>query len=242
MPISGQAAVRGRRFAPALWPSVAALVVIVATVLLGNWQARRADYRGGLQDQARAMGERAPLEVRRAADIAPASRYRPAAADGEYVADRQVLLDNRTHNGTAGYQVLTPLKLNDGSHLLVARGWIASTGKREPPAPMPPAGRVKVTGRLNAPPGRFLELKHTEPVGAVWQNLDLSAYAKATGLTIAPLVLEQSAGDPDGLLRDWPSPDLGRDKNIGYMWQWYGFATLTALLWLVLSWRKDDGK
>ena len=40
------------------------------------------------------------------------------------------------------------------------------------------------------------------------------------------------------LVRDWLPPDLGRDKNVGYMWQWYGFATLTAVLWLVFSWRR----
>jgi len=107
----------------------------------------------------------------------------------------------------------------------------------------PAAGRVRVEGRLNQPPARFLELKHLPPVGQVWQNLDLDEYARVTGLAIAPMVLEQAPGQADGLrdglVRDWPPPDLGRDKNVSYMWQWYAFAALTAVLWLVLSWKKE---
>ncbi len=36
----------------------------------------------------------------------------------------QFLLDNMTHAGRAGYEVLTPLLLDDGRVLLVNRGWL----------------------------------------------------------------------------------------------------------------------
>ena len=231
----------GRRFRPSLWPTLAAIVVIGATILLGNWQSRRADLRGALQQQAETMAKAAPLSIRRGPDVAADLRYRPATAAGEYVASRQVWLDNRTYKGAVGFRILTPLRLDDGSHLLVDRGWIAaarSGAGRSPPPVEPPTGRVTVTGRLNHAPPKFLELAHAEPTTQVVQNLDLADYARATGLTVAPLILEQAPGTSEGLIRDWPPPDLGRDKNVGYMWQWYGFATLTAVLWLVFSWRR----
>jgi surfeit locus 1 family protein len=212
--------------------------VIAATVSLGNWQSRRADFRGDLQAQAEAMAHAPPLALHRAGDVNQAGRYRQAIAEGEYVAARQVWLDNRTYKGAAGYHILTPLRLDDGSHLLVDRGWIAATARHEPPPAPPPAGRVRVEGRLNNPPASFLELTHSAPSGSVWQNLDLAEYARVSGIGVAPLVLEQAPGAADGLVRDWPPPDLGRDKNVGYMWQWYGFASLAAVLWLVLGWRK----
>jgi len=246
VPISGSApaAAAARRFRPALWPSLAAGIVIVATVLLGNWQARRAEFRGSLQEQARAMAEKPPLALASAADATPDLRYRPAIAEGEFVADRQILLDNRTYKGTVGYHVLAPLKLDAGGYVLVDRGWIAATPRREPPAVPAPSGRVRIEGRLNVPPARFIELKHLPPAGNVWQNLDLDEYARVTGLRVASTILEQAPGDGtpathDALVRDWPAPDLGRDKNIGYMWQWYSFAALTAVLWIVFSWRRE---
>ena len=231
----------GRRFRPSLWPTLAAIAVIGATILLGNWQARRADLRGGLQHQAETMAKELPLSIRRGADVTQDLRYRPATVAGEYVASRQIWLDNRMYKGAAGFRILTPLKLDDGSHLLVDRGWIAaapSAAGRAPPAADPPPGRVIVTGRLNQPPSKFLELAHADPATRVLQNLDLGEYAKASGLAVAPLILEEAPGTSDGLVRDWLPPDLGRDKNVSYMWQWYGFATLTAVLWLIFSWRR----
>ena len=53
--------------------------------------------------------------------------YRPA---GHFRPDRQFLLDNRSHAGEPGYEVLTPLELADGRALLVDRGWVAFTGSR----------------------------------------------------------------------------------------------------------------
>lgn len=228
-----------RQFRPGLWPTLAALIVVIVTILLGNWQARRADARGALQTQSAEMSAQTPLQLRNASEVLPLMRYRRVAAEGNYVTDRQIWLDNRTYKGTAGFYVLAPLRLNDGSHVLINRGWIAATARHTAPAAPPPSGRTTVAGRLNQPPPSFLELQHVQPTGPVWQNLDLVEYARSTGLALAPLVIEATGDAADGLVRDWPVPDSGREKNVGYMWQWYGFAALTTLLWLVLNWRKQ---
>ena len=85
-----------------------------------------------------------------------------------------------------------------------------------------------------------MELQHIAPTGPVWQNLDLQVLARVSGLILAPLVLEQAQGSPDGLIRDWPVPETGRDRNISYKWQWYSIAALTAVLWLILNWQRRD--
>ena len=238
MPNDVPALTGGGRFRPALWPTVAAALVVAVTILLGNWQARRADLRGGLLAQYAEAQQQAPLALRSAGQVDSVMRYRRGTAEGEYVADKQVWLDNRTYQGTAGYYVLTPLRLDDGSALLVNRGWIAATGHRAAPAALPPGGRVTVAGRLNQSPPSFIELQHNAPAGPVWQNLDLQRYAKTSGLALAPLILEQQNDAADGLVRVWPAADTGRDKNVSYMWQWYSFAGLTVVLWLVLNWQR----
>lgn len=241
MPNPVSSILRGRQFRPGLWPTVAAAVVVVTTLLLGNWQARRAEFRGAMQAQSAEAVQQAPLRLGRATDIAPQLRYRRVIAEGEYLAERQIWLDNRTYQGAAGFYVVTPLRLDDGSHVLVNRGWIAATAQHTAPPAAPPMGRVTVTGRLNHSPPSFLELQHVTPTGPVWQNLDLAEFTRVSGLTLAPLVVEQAGGSPDGLIRDWPAPDSGREKNVSYMWQWYSFAALTAVLWLILNWQPRVG-
>jgi cytochrome oxidase assembly protein ShyY1 len=56
------------------------------------------------------------------------------------------------------------------------------------------------------------------------QNLDVSAYAAETGLPLQPFVIQQLNNTGDKLVRDWPAPTLGVERNYGYMLQWWGMA------------------
>ena len=66
----------------------------------------------------------------------------------------------------------------------------------------------------------------TRHAGSVWQNLDLARYAEATGLTLLPIVVEQTRRSTAAttLVRDWPAPDAGVEKHRIYMVQWFAFA------------------
>ena len=44
----------------------------------------------------------------------------------------------------------------------------------------------------------------------------------------------------DGLVRNWAPPDFGADQHRSYMMQWYSFAVIAAVLWLVLNWRREE--
>ena len=225
-------------FRPGLWPTVAAVVVIAATVSLGNWQYGRANAKAALQAQAAAARAQPPVTVRSLRDIDPAMRYRQVEANGAFVPDLQVWIDNRTYKRQVGYYVLTPLRLADGSHVIVNRGWIAAPKIRDsiPPA-VPPDGPMRVVGALNTPPPSFLALGEKKPSGRVWQNFDIDEYARIHRIDVAPLVIEQRSTPADGLVRDWPVPLFGRDTNISYMWQWWSFGALALIFWVVLGFR-----
>jgi len=96
-----------------------------------------------------------------------------------------------------------------------------------------------VQGRIALPPARYVELDGSGVAGNVWQNLDPRRIAAATGLALVPIVLEQeAAAAADGLVRQWPAPDAGVDTHRIYMWQWYAFALLAAVLWLGFALRR----
>src|SRR5262249_49874530 len=153
-------------------------------------------------------------------------------------ARHQILVDNKVYAGRAGYHVVTPLRLADGRAILVDRGWTPSGPTRAllPEAP-PPPGTVEVEGRLNIPSTRYFELAVEASPGVVWQNLDLERFAKATGVPVLPVVIEETAAPvpADALIRDWPAPDFGVDTHRVYMLQWYAYAALAVALWVVLN-------
>ncbi|MDQ2962285.1 MAG: SURF1 family protein [Pseudomonadota bacterium] len=232
-----------RRFRPRWLPTLGMIAVVAITVALGNWQRHRAIQKETLAAQfATAAGE-PPVELIPDDTDAARLRFRIVRATGEYEAARQLFVDNKVHAGRAGFEVVAPLKLAASNrYVLVDRGWIAQGARRaDLPDVPPPRGLVTVVGRANLPPQQYLELKHERPAGPLWQNLDLGRIAAATGLDFFPVVIEQAEGVPaDGLVRDWPAPDLGANRNRSYMLQWYSFAALAVVLWLALNWRARD--
>jgi surfeit locus 1 family protein len=228
--------VRARGFRPRALPTLAAVAAIVVFVAAGTWQGERYHAKEALRARFDAAAGAEPVVLASlAADTDwPALRYLPVVATGEFVASRQILIDNKVHAGRAGYDVVTPLMLADARVVLVDRGWAPQLASRSqlPDVP-PPAGVVSVRGRIALPPGYF-ELQRVPPAGPVWQNLDPARYAAATGLQVLPVVIEVMAPPvpDDGLVREWPLPDFGAERHWVYMLQWYAFAALTAALWV----------
>ncbi len=231
-----------RRFRPRLLPTVAAVAGIALFVSAGQWQHRRMAEKEALQAQFDAASAAAPSQLPVDASVDwNAWRYRPVVADGTFDAPRQILIDNKVENGRAGYHVVTPLRMTDGRTVLVDRGWVAAGETRSQlPSAAPPPGAVTVHARVNIPTARYVELSGGAPVGGVWENLDPARVAKATGVALLPIVLEQTAPlhPGDNLARAWPSPDFGIERHLIYMVQWYLFATLVAGFWLWFNVRR----
>ena len=232
-----------RRFRPTFWPTLGMIVLVAATVSLGNWQRHRAEEKQEQREQIDRAAREPPLELAGPVGDVAALRFRAVRLVGEFDRRRQMLIDNKVHAGRPGYDVVTPLKLADDRFVLVDRGWIAQRATRsELPEAPPPKGDVVVEGRINLPPARYLELRPDLGAGPVRQNLDIERVAGATGLPLLPVVIEQTGDAHDGLVRDWPPPDFGVEQHRSYMLQWYSLALLGCVLWLGLNWRPLGGE
>jgi surfeit locus 1 family protein len=222
-----------------LLPTLLTAFAIAIFVVAGNWQRSRMHQKLALSEQLAAAAT-APVVSLPAGDSDwMAWRFRIVETAGQYDANRQILIDNRIHAGRAGYHVVAPLVLEDGRAVLVNRGFVPVGPTRDalPSAP-PPSGMVRIRGRINPAPGRYLELGPAVAQHGVWQNLDPARFAAATGLPVLPIVIEQVDGPADGLVRDWSRPDAGADKHRIYMMQWYAFAACAAALWIGFTFRR----
>src|SRR5687767_8738258 len=227
---------RGYSFRPRLWSLALAAAACAAGIALGNWQARRAEEKRALEVQlARAM-DASPIEIGERGMDPDSLVMKRVAAQGRFVGERTVFLDNKLRRGRPGYEVITPLRLN-GTHVLVNRGWVAAGRTREelPQVPVP-AGQVRIEG---------LALAHLPQVllageagGKVRPSLDLQSFQRETGLRLQPIVIEQHSPAADGLVREWPRPDAGIEKHASYALQWYSLAVLAVILLIVLSLRR----
>jgi surfeit locus 1 family protein len=234
--------IAGRTFRPGWMPTLAAAAFIALTIALGNWQTRRAEEKiqiGRKIDEA----ARAPvLTVPSTRVEAAGLERRRVAARGSFVARDTLFLDNKLHRGAAGYQVLTPLRLEGGVvHVLVDRGWIAAGDRSKLPAVATPEGLQTVEGTAVVPGSRILELAPESDSGALRQHLVLSREEKRLGLALQPFVIEQTSDAQDGLVRDRERPDTGVERHRSYALQWYSFAALAAVLYVALGFKRDPG-
>ena len=193
------------------------MAACTAGILLGNWQSGRAE-----QKRAAAAHERR-LTLR-----------------GEFLQRYTALLDNKVNRGRPGYHVVQPLRLADGRHVLVNRGWVAAPVHREQlPQLRTPPGPHDIEGRVLDHFPRAYAPSGAQPEGRVWQNVELTTFAVWSGLQLEPYVIEQHSPLADGLARNWPQPDSGAERHESYALQWYALAVLSVMLFIVLSLRRE---
>lgn len=221
-------------------PTAAAVLGVVLTAYLGNWQLQRAAYKSEMQARidlaARAPALRIPAQPAKGETF----WYRRAEGTGRFVPEATILLDNRVRGGIVGYEVMTPLRLQGSAlHVLVNRGWVKAAQSRAQLPQIPtPAGEVSVEGMALPPVARFVELSDRVETGPVWQNLKFEQYAQRFGLALQPLVLQQHNDLGDGLSRDWQRPDAGVDKHRAYALQWFVMSAVIAIIYLAIHVRR----
>jgi surfeit locus 1 family protein len=222
-----------------LVPFVACMVTVAIGLALGQWQTRRALEKEAIEFKLSARESAPPMVLSAAPTDIDTIEYRRVLVKGEFVRDWPVYLDNRPHQGVAGFYVLMPLRIAGSSmHVVVARGWIARNGaeRAKLPSLATPDGLVEIIGAVRRNPGHLLQLGRPEELrsNAIVQNVEVAEFAAASKLAMQPLMVEQLNDTHDGLIRDWLRPSTGHDKNRGYAFQWYGLAA-TAFLFFVFT-------
>ena len=228
-------------------PAVVVLLMLALLLSAGFWQLRRAEEKRGVAVEQAYRADKPTLALE--PDVVPSAnlerwRHRRASASGHYRSDMQYLLDNRTHNGTAGYHVLTVLRLQDSDvHLLVNRGWLP-VGADRGRLPEVTVGEHAVTqeGMIVAPPASGLQLGAPGYDDAGWprvvQWVDLNRIQEQLGKPLLPFVLRLAPEADFGYARQWRlRTGLTPERHVAYAVQWYALAAaLVALsLWVAVK-------
>ena len=226
-------------FAPGLVTTLAATGFIALTVWLGQWQVNRGGEKATRQALLEARMHEAPVKLTGAVPSADALLYRRVRASGEGIAERQIFIDNQIHDGKAGFNVITPLRLAGSPEaVLVNRGWVArGTTYPRPPEVAVPSGPVEVSGLATLPPARYMELSADTIDGNVWQNLSIERFRSRSQLATLPVVVLQDVAAP-GLTAIRERPDAGIAKHQEYALTWFSLAATALVLWIVLNIRR----
>jgi cytochrome oxidase assembly protein ShyY1 len=222
--------------------TLATVLLLALFVSLGRWQWHRGAGKEAVWAEYARDSAAKPLGSR---DFDSIERFGRVSLSGEYDAMHQFLLDNRSHDGQPGWEVLTPFTLDDGRVILVNRGWIPFSGYRDKlPYPMLPAGEHReITGRIDELPSGGLAMGHAPPAPAnAWLKITSfpthEELAASLGRKIDRRIILLDADAPNGYVRAWTPPGLPPDRHFSYAIQWWGFALVLLVLYFGLNFRK----
>lgn len=214
----------------------------IACVLLSNWQVARlneAASENRLVD-ANWNADAEPLAAVLPGVDAwdPSLEYRSVSVTGTYEADRQILVRNRPNNGNPGFEILTPLRLADGTVLVIDRGWLPVGSAQDSPdtIPAPPSGEVAVTARLKPGEGRIEGRSAPSGQVATINLADVSAILQQPMYTGAyGLLVEEDPAPADQRPVAAVKPVADEGLHISYAIQWVLFAIMGfgGLAWAI---------
>jgi surfeit locus 1 family protein len=235
-----------RRGGLPLIPTLMTLPAVLLMLGLGTWQLERLAWKTALiADRVeRTTAPPIPLPSTIGDD-----EYRQVRVAGEFLHEKEMHLVAHSQRGNVGFQVITPLRLEGGGHLLVSRGWVPQD-RRDPVrrAAGQVAGRVELEAVLRAAGRHGWLTPDNNPERNVWFTIDVPAMARYAGLdpaAVRPFYVDAGpAPNPGGYpLGGQTRVNLPND-HLQYAITWYslGIAFMVIYLVYVRRQRRDEAR
>ncbi len=228
------------------------LLMVVIMVNLGFWQTRRLEERQEQNNEIRAALEAAPQEIEALLEfpMLPPD-HTSTVAVGSYLDEHSFLVANRTYETEPGNWLVTPLKLTDGTVVVVSRGWVPrlwAAGVRSDDLSAPD-GEVMVLGRAFSSVGGGDIGTDDIAVLTELNRLDLNRAEELTGLELAGLWVQLEQQQLNGQrLENQPAPgalpipvppaDLDDGPHLSYAFQWFFFSAGALVVYGIILMRR----
>jgi len=235
------------------FPAALTLVMLAVLLALGLWQVERLAWKQDLLARMEARRDATPLRISTKDDIAKLSQqahdFHPAIVTGSIGAQAVFWFTQIENKPTgldrpdaAGYHMLVPFTLEDGSAILLDRGFIPAR-LLDIPAPPPPTGLQNLAVILRWPDGRgtfdnaddaarnLFYVRDPKAIGAHWQR------------ALPPMLAEAAKAN-----ESWPRGGQTRfsmpNNHLQYAVTWFGLAIVLVIvsgLWHIQFWKKRRG-
>ncbi|HEY1135346.1 MAG TPA: SURF1 family protein [Nocardioides sp.] len=217
--------------------------------LLGQWQFHRLDDRrdrNTLVELNEGREEAVGDVMSPGGEVAVEDEWTAVTATGTYDVENTVVVRYRTRDGQPGADIVVPLRLDDGTSVLVDRGWMATdnsgdlAGTDLDALPAPPSGEVDVTGyaRRDAT-GRSTDVTDQQST----RSISSVAIGEALDLDLLGGFVDLATENPEAAepLSPPPLPELDEGPHFFYGLQWWFFGALAVFGFFYLMYDEVRG-
>jgi cytochrome oxidase assembly protein ShyY1 len=211
-----------------------ALVMAVLFVGLGVWQLARNSHKHELVARERAAYAEPAPDVSTAGTSARDGAR--AEARGTFDPAHETVLRNQVRNDSVGVDVLTPLRLADGTAVLVDRGWVRASAANGVNTGPPPGGTAFVHGLVHTsnPLSAQDTVDHLADGRLAVPRVDLATIGRTLPYRLLPVWIEAQAIEPTprGNAPALPRPPPPDPVNhLEYAIEWFAFALIPLVGW-----------
>lgn len=232
------------RFTPQ-WPMIfLALASIALFVRLGFWQIHRADEKKSMLAAQASLGRQMP-KVWHAEQPLPL-QYQRIQITGHYLPD-VFFLDNQHHEHAFGYDVLSPMQLDNGHIIMIDRGWVKGENTRRIyPAVKTPIDSMVVQGSAYFPSNNQwvlgADLEKIASNVTVIERVDVNLLSQILQKKVYPFIIRLDKEDAYGFVREWAIVSMPPERHVAYAIQWFAIALVILILFISLNLKKEDDK
>ncbi len=230
------------RFTPSWLMIFLTLVVVSLFVYLGFWQIQRGAQKEKMVLAEAAMAKQEPILWDGQHQLP--LQYQRIKVKGHYQSDI-FLLDNQHQQHQFGYDVLSPLILNNEQVILVDRGWIAGDNtRRNFPTINTPHTEIQLQGRVYFPSnkqwvlGPNVEKKNTDLT--ILESLDTKTVSQILQKRVYPFIIRLDKREEHGFVRQWAIVSMPPERHLAYAWQWFAMAMVVFIIFVALNLKKDE--
>lgn len=229
-----------RRFTPKWSMAFVALLFFTLFCRLGFWQLERAEQKKQM------------LLTQQNSALKPAStwfedrtlpqQYERISLSGSYLPDI-LLLDNQHHQHQFGYDVLSPLALNNGRVILIDRGWVAASAREQLPTVTVPRGKINLSGYAYYPSeknwvlGQVFEKKQANVT--IVERIDTKLIGQLLHKSTYPFIIRLDKDKMQDYVRDWAIVSMPPERHYAYALQWFAMAAVILILFIALNLKKS---
>lgn len=215
-------------------------LLVYTMVNLGFWQLHRLDEKKAFNARVIAQTAQPVRDYSRRVPSPLAPEWSRIKLTGRYDTARTVTIINRSQNGSAGYDIAVPFINDDGTVVLVNRGFVPLAV----PTPSTTNEKLSVVGYVRATQRRSAvgAIDSTDPSTTEFQRFDLPLIAKATNSDLLTASYLQLMKESPVSNTQWPSfvsiPELDEGSHMSYAMQWFFFSATGLTAWVFVVRRK----
>ena len=231
-----------------LIPSLVFIIFFIFFIKLGFWQLDRADQKKTINMAFVERQNQPPIQLNKETIQMPIKDiiWHRVSMSGEFLNDKNIILDNQIVQEKAGFLIYTPFKILDSNKIiLINRGWYPLSKSRNDVPNIPPIKEIQtIEGEISKMPSPGISLGKviTEKLDESSFRLQKMEYQVLSSLISKDLMsyvvkLKKPIFDKTYVLdSSMPVPDS--DKNYGYAFQWFAMAFTLFIIFIRLGVKK----